>query len=171
VPEDEKLKVFLGYGLCSNAVVGLIAPPQGLYIPRVHDCIALYLGNREKFNKEFRQNPGTYYLTKAWINNKTDPMGLMEHEYTQRVGRELAEETMKDEIRNYTRISFIHTAGNDTPRYVERARENARYFNKAFNEFERNDKYFQQILYGPYKEPDFMYVKPGEKVKQTEFFK
>lgn len=171
VPEDEDLKVVLGYGLCSNGVVGLTAPAQGLYIPRVHDCIALYLGSRETYNKEFRESPGTYYLTPAWINNRTDPLGLMEHEYTKRVGRELAEETMQDEIRNYKRISFIHTTGTDSPSYVERAQENARFFNKEFNEFERNDKYFRRILFGPYEAPDFIYIEPGEKVKQTDFLK
>jgi len=171
IPDNEDMTVVLGYGLCSNAVVGVRAPSQGMYIPRVHDCITLYLGNRETYKKEFNQKPGTYYLTSGWINNQTDPLGMMENEYTRRVGRELAEETIKEEIRNYSRISFIHTAGSKNPRYVERAKANATYFGKEFTEFKRDDTYFRKILYGPYEKPDFVYIEPHDKVKQIEFLK
>jgi len=37
--------VILGYGLCSMAVIGLRANGCTLVIPRVDDCIALFLGS------------------------------------------------------------------------------------------------------------------------------
>ncbi len=168
-PGDGKL--ILGFGLCSNAVVDIKAPTQGLYVPCVHDCITLYLGSRDKYKQLFMKYPGTYYLTKSWIGNKKDPLGTMRNEYTKRVGRKMAEETMQREIKNYKYISFINTAGKDEKKCLQRAKENALYFNKEFIEYKANDDYFRKIVFGPHKEPDFIYIKPNEKITQKEFFK
>jgi hypothetical protein len=44
--------IILGYGLCGNATAGLkTALP--LVMPRVHDCCALFMGSRERFNAVF----------------------------------------------------------------------------------------------------------------------
>jgi hypothetical protein len=169
--ELESEEIILGYGLCSNGVVGVEAPGQGLYIPRVHDCIALYLGSREKYKKIFSKNPGTYHLTKSWIDNEKDPLGLVENEYTERVGRELAEETMNTEIRNYKYISFVSTAAEDDEQYRKRAKENAEFFDKEFIEYEGSNEYFNKILFGPYTESDFIYINPNQKITQKEFLK
>lgn len=168
VPEDGR--IILGFGLCSNAVVDIKAPSQGLFIPRVHDCITFYLGSREKYRHLFNNFPGTYYLTGSWMENQTDPLGLMENEYTERVGREIAEESMQYEINNYTNISFINTT-KESGRWRKRAKENASYFNKEFTEHKGNDEFFRKILFGPHDEADFVYVKPNKKVKQKEFLK
>jgi len=164
-------QVILGYGLCSNGIVGLKAPKQGLYIPRSHDCVAFYLGSREKYFSIFSKHPGTYHLTPAWIDNEKDPLGLIENEYTRRVGREMAEETMQYEIRNYEYISFINTGTRDTDKYRKRAKENASYFNKKFIEYNGTGEYFRKMLYGPYDKKDFIYISPNCKVKQNEFLK
>ncbi|HZL04222.1 MAG TPA: DUF1638 domain-containing protein, partial [Coriobacteriia bacterium] len=43
---EEPITIILGYGLCSQGVVGLRAEGCRLVIPRVDDCIALFLGSR-----------------------------------------------------------------------------------------------------------------------------
>ncbi len=168
---SENGKVILGFGLCSNAIVDIKAPKQGLYVPRVHDCITFYLGSREKYKNLFSKYPGTYYLTKSWINDNKDPLGLVENEYTERVGREMAEETMQQEIKNYKYISFVNTAGNNAKKFSERAKKNAKHFNKKYIEYKGNDDFFKKIVFGPHEEPDFIYVEPNEKIKQKEFLK
>ena len=52
-------RIVLGYGLCSNGVVGVTARQQGLLIPRCHDCIALFLGSPNRHLDIFRKKPGT----------------------------------------------------------------------------------------------------------------
>ncbi len=161
----------LGYGLCSNGIVGLKAPRQGLYIPKVHDCIAFYLGSREAYHAIFGKHPGTYHLTRSWIDNQTDPLGLMENEYTRRVGRELAEETIRTEIKNYQYISYVDTPSAAGSSYRSRARENARFFDKKFIEYQGSDVFFQKILFGPYDNPDFIHVPHNSIVQQRDFLK
>ena len=65
--------LLLGYGLCSMAVVGLQARSAHLVIPRVDDCIAIFLGSCAAYKLQARQEPGTYYLTKGWIEAGDTP--------------------------------------------------------------------------------------------------
>ena len=169
---DQKYeKIVLGYGLCSNGVVGLNARSQPLIIPRVHDCVTLFMGSREKYHEEFSRQPGTYYLTKSWINNEKDPLGLMENEYTQRVGREDAEWAIREELKNYTRIAYIDTQTENPEKYRERARKNAGFFNKEYIEIPSRPSYIEKILKGPYNKEDFIIVEPNQIIKQKEFLK
>lgn len=163
--------IVLGYGLCSNGVVGVTAPSQGLYIPRAHDCITFFLGSSESYFKEFKGNPGSYYLTPGWIDEQKDPLGIMENDYTERVGREEAEEAMRRELQYYTRIVLVTSeATDDLEALRQRARKNAEFFGKEYKEIEGGISFFRKILLGPCDDEDFIYVKAGEKVEQKPFF-
>ena len=47
IDETRYEAVLLGYGLCSNGLVGLAAQSVPLIVPRAHDCITLFLGSKE----------------------------------------------------------------------------------------------------------------------------
>jgi hypothetical protein len=44
-------------------------------VPKVGDCIAIFLGSEEVYKVQFRTEPGTYYLTKGWIEAGDSPFG------------------------------------------------------------------------------------------------
>ena len=163
-------QIVLGYGLCSNGVVGLIASKQGLVIPRVHDCITLFLGSRAAYEKAFRERPGTYYLTPAWIQEEKDPIGYMENEYVPKLGREIAEWGLKEELKHYTHIVLIDTQVTDVIPLRQRSLKNAHFLEKEFDEVTGTKEYFSRILFGPYNDEDFFILQPGEKVTQKAFF-
>ncbi len=166
-------RIVLGYGLCSHGTVGLKAPPQGLWIPRVHDCIALYLGARASYEEQFRCHPGTYYLTKAWIANERDPLGIVEKDYSPRVGSDTAWWAMKEELKNYTRIVYIDTMGSSAEgaALAARARENARRLDKEYIRIPGSNAFFDKLVKGPYTKDDFVYVEEGAKVESKSFEK
>ncbi len=162
--------IVLGYGLCANGIVGVRAPAQGLIIPRVHDCIALFLGNRNAYLDAFKKNPGAYYLTPGWVAEQKDPLGFMENDYVPRVGREEAEWAAKEELKHYTQIVLIHTGNSrDQAALKQRAIDNARFFEKTFVEKTGTGAFFRKLLFGPYDEQDFVIVPPGETVAQKPF--
>jgi hypothetical protein len=161
--------VVLAYGLCSNGIVGLRAPRQGLAIPRVHDCIGLFLGSREAYDRAFQERCGTYYLTPGWVAEEKDPLGVLEHDYVPRVGRVEAEQALREELRHYTHVVLIDTGAADLAPLRARARENARFLGKAYEEVPGGRGYFQRILDGPLDE-GFVVLGPGERVTQEEFF-
>jgi hypothetical protein len=45
--------ILLGYGLCSQALVGIRSSGCRLVAPRVDDCIALFLGSRAAYSRQF----------------------------------------------------------------------------------------------------------------------
>ena len=70
---DEVDVIILGYGLCSRGVVGLRTDKSTLVVPRVDDCIAIFLGSTAAYREQGMQEPGTYYLTKGWIEVGDSP--------------------------------------------------------------------------------------------------
>jgi hypothetical protein len=163
-------ELVLGYGLCSNGVVGVRAPAQGLFIPRVHDCISLFLGSARRYAKLVEEEPGVYYLTPGWVATAKDPIGVVEADYTPRVGREDAIWTMNEELKHYTKIAFINTGIGNGEALRQRTVENARFFGKEFGEIPGSNRFFEKILFGPYTPTDFICLARGQVVEQDHFF-
>ena len=159
-------QIVLGYGLCSNGVVGLKAPSQGLIIPRVHDCISLFLGSSALYQELFSKYPGTYYLTPGWLQERSDPLGYMEDSYVPKMGREMAEWGLKEELKHYSHITLINTDTVDMAPLRKIAKKNAHFLDKNYMEVDGSTRYFSKILFGPYSEGDFVHLKPGEAMRQ-----
>lgn len=162
-------EIVLGYGLCSNGIAGVTASAQGLIVPRCHDCIAFFLGSCSAYREALKKRPGTYYLTAGWIHVGQDPLGIIENDYTPRLGRKTAVWGMKEELKNYSHFVFINT-GADNPEHLrQRTAENAKFFNKKFKEVQGDLTYLNKLLYGPYLDEDFIFLKPGERIEQKMF--
>ncbi|MBW1700560.1 MAG: DUF1638 domain-containing protein [Deltaproteobacteria bacterium] len=162
-------RIILGYGLCSNGIVGVTARQQGLIVPRCHDCIALFLGSPAAYKEVFEARPGTYYLTPGWVAEKKDPLGIVENDYTHRVGRETAFWVMEEELKHYTHIALIDAGVSDPGPLRERAMENARIFKKEYQEIQGSMDYFKKIIQGPYADEDFFFIKPSSAIPQEIF--
>jgi hypothetical protein len=67
VPEGRYEAILLGYALCGHLIAGLQARHTPLVIPRAHDCIALFLGSRERQAQLAQDRPGTYFYTSGWL--------------------------------------------------------------------------------------------------------
>jgi len=162
-------RVILGYGLCSNGVVGVTARQQGLLIPRCHDCIALFLGSPARYEKIFREKPGTYYLTPGWVADNQDPLGLIE-EHVPRYGRETAQWVIEEELKHYTHIALIDTGVEEMAPLRARAMENAAVLKKQYEEIPGSLAYFRELLRGPYAEEKFLRLRPEETFTQEMVF-
>jgi hypothetical protein len=160
--------VILGYGLCSNGILGIRAKGHPLIVPRVHDCIALFLGSCEMYLEEHRKEPGTYYLTKSWIEEAKSPLGVY-NEYCERYGKETAEWVIREELKNYTRIALIDTGVQLLETHREHAIENARFLNLKFEDIKGSLQYFEKMLHGVWGK-DFLLLNPGEELTQKLFF-
>ena len=166
---DRASGIVLGYGLCSNGVVGVTARRQGLVIPRCHDCIALFLGSPSRYQAVFHEKPGTYYLTPGWIAEKKDPLGIME-ENTVKFDLETAQWVMEEEFKHYTHISLINTGVEEMAPLRARAMKNAEVLKMKYEEMEGSLEYFREIVNGPFNEEKFLSLKLGEAFTQEMFF-
>jgi len=161
-------QIVLGYGLCSYGIEGVIARRQGLVVPRAHDCIALFLGSLAAYNQAFSERPGTYYLTPGWVAERKDPLGIMES-YVPKYGEDTARWVMEEELRHYTHILLIDTGVGDLAPLRERARKNARFFGKEYQEIPATLAYLRKIVHGPHTDEDFFFFKPGETVTKEPY--
>lgn len=162
-------EIVLGYGLCANGIVGVRAGEQGLYAPRSHDCIALFMGSCETYRTAIKKRPGTFYLTAGWIEDRKDPLSYMEDRYVPRMGRETAEWGMKEELKHYSHFVLIDTGAGDLGRLRKRTLENARFFGKAFEEIPGDPTLFGKMLVAPLEDDDFIFIRPGESIRQSQF--
>jgi hypothetical protein len=163
-------RIVLGYGLCSNGIVGVAAREQGLIVPRCHDCIAFFLGSPAAYKEAFEARPGTYYLTPGWVAEEKDPLSIVEKDYEPRYGREMAVWAMEEELKHYTHIALIDTGAGDIATVRRRALENARFFKKEYEEIQGSPEYFSRIIRNPDSSEHFLHLRPGEKVTQAMFF-
>jgi len=67
VPPRPYEAILVGYGLCGRLLDGVTARQTPHVVPRAHDCITLFLGSKERYEKAFFYRPGTYYFTSGWI--------------------------------------------------------------------------------------------------------
>jgi hypothetical protein len=159
--------LLLGYGLCSMAVIGLQARNAHLVIPRVDDCIAIFLGSCLAYKEQAKQEPGTYYLTKGWIEVGDTP--FEEHkQLVEKYGEARARRMTQLMLKNYRRLAFINTGQYEIERFREYAEKTAESFGLRFEEIEGSPALVQKMVNGPWDE-EFVVVAPGETVKYTDF--
>lgn len=162
--------IVLGYGLCSNGLVGVTARRQRLFVPRCHDCIALFLGSPARYDELFRGNPGTYYLTPGWIKQDQDPLGTYREEYLPKYGEEKALWAIRESLKNYTHIALINTGMPEIETLRRRAQENAAFFNLAYIEHHGTSSCFENMISGSLQGDDFLKLEPGETIAQSLYF-
>ncbi len=159
--------ILLGYGLCSMAVVGLKATRCTLVIPRVDDCIAIFLGTRAAYKVQSSNEPGTYNLTKGWIEVSDTPF----EEYkrlVERYGQTRAERMIKLMLKHYTRLAYIDTGQHDQERYRDYARRTAAQFGLRYEEISGSGRLISKLLFGPW-DDDFIVAQPGQTISYTDF--
>ncbi len=155
------------YGLCSRGLDGLQAGDKTLVIPRVHDCISLLLGSRERYEEEFGADSGTYYLSKGWIDQKADPY----QEYLEQVekyGEENAAWITQQIYQHYKRIAFIDTNLPGLAEYEQYAKHVADFLGVEYVKIRGYKNLFEQLIEGNWQD-NFLVTLPGEVSRYEDF--
>jgi hypothetical protein len=160
--------ILLGYGLCAYALLGLHSRSFRLVIPNADDCISLFLGSRQEYQRQLNQAPGTFFLTRGWIECGEDP-------YTEycamrsRYGHEKAYRIAKRYIQNYTRLALINPGNHNSEAYRKYARMVSDYFDLVYEEIPGSNVLLQHLVDGSW-EQNFVVVPPGEVVRYDMFY-
>jgi hypothetical protein len=159
--------ILLGYGLCSMAVAGLQARACTLVVPRVDDCIAIFLGSGLAYREQTRREPGTYYLTKGWIEAGDHPFAEYDGLVT-RYGEDKARWLMRRMFQNYTRLALINTGQYEIERYRAYSQRTAARFGLRHEEIPGSNALILKMLNGPW-DDDFVVAGPGETISYSHF--
>jgi len=160
--------IILGYGLCSNGVVGLKSQTASLVIPRAHDCIALLLGSRQRYEEEVAACPGTYYITTGWARYGTTSLTAYKNEYLPKYGEEDARYIAGELLKHYTRVALINHGAGDMKIGRAHAREFAETFGMTYVEIPGSLDYLRRLVQGPW-DDDFVLVERGGSLSPTPF--
>ena len=175
--ENECLeRILIGYGICGMGTVGIHARGIPLAIPRVHDCIALFLGNDAAYRREFRRYPGTYYISAGWYEENTEPLTQKRpyvfmgdrrvyfDELVQQCGEEQAKRTFdffNSWKKNYQRAAFIDTGVGRPEVYAAHAREMAQKNNWRYERLEGGRTLLRELMTASVTTDSILVVPPG----------
>lgn len=184
-------KILLGYGLCSNGVVGLKSDTHEILIPKVDDCISLFLGSKKRYLEEFKKDPATYYLCKGWIEYGGDPYrgylvwtgqenkipsGWIRQKeiYGRRYDNEMAKFLFIEMMKNYSQITLIDN--DDLEEIHKEYTNNMVAFMSEILEKEislkilkGSSEFLEKFVKYQYDEDNFLKFKPGQKILQEDF--
>ena len=164
--------IVLGYALCGKGVSGIRAGKVPLVIPRVDDCISLFLGSRQRYLKYFRRYKGTYWFTPGWVESAglSPSKELYEYkynDYVERFGEENAEYLMEQEnswLQEYKNGIYITSQVCRNESYIKRARGMAESHGWDFRLFTGDMRYFNEMLDGNWYEERFLICPPGKTI-------
>jgi hypothetical protein len=167
--------IVLGFGLCGNGLHEISAGPHTLVVPKTDDCVAIFMGSRQRYLDQFNDHPGTYYLTKGWFEVGSDPLS----EYEKLIGKygsETADWLMETQYQHYQRLVFVAYCQDDLDTYRPRALEVAGYcerFGMRYEEYLGSEDFINQISAAlenqPSLSPEFVVVSPGGTLTQEMF--
>lgn len=172
--------VVLGYGLCGNGITGLTAGDIPLVIPRVHDCVSVFLGGHQRYMEEFEKEPGTYWYIPEYLDQQVsgggdrwrfgrplepavsnDPdnpaleYGKDNHEYLC--------EAMGSWKKRYNRAVLLETGAEIRPGLEEEVQAESHRNNWEYQKMVGSMRLFEKLINGPWDE-EFLVLQPGEQV-------
>ncbi len=181
--------ILLGYGLCSNILVGLTARQTRLVIPRAHDCITFFLGSKERYQQCFTERPGTYYYTSGWLEctKRRGNKGMMwggaalpasaslslkasYEQWVTKYGEDQAKYLLEEMSRwtdAYSHGTLIDFEFLKHLKLSEEVRRICAEKGWQYDELPGDLTLLQKLVDGDWPESDFLVVEPGKKVVAT----
>lgn len=159
--------ILLGFGCCGNGVVGVKARECPLVVPKVDDCIAMFLGSREAYEAQRKQEPGTYYLTKGWIEDGSD--ALKDYPlWVAKYGERRAKRLLNVTYRGYSRVGLIDTGAYDVGQFSDYANRLAALLDARSEVIQGSMRLFDGLTQKEWHE-DFLVISPGDEIGRSMF--
>jgi hypothetical protein len=164
--------ILLGYGLCSNGILGLSAEIPRV-VPRGHDCITLMLGSKERYQQYFDTHRGIYWYSPGWVESGWQPCKLrfdiLEKEYIEKYGAENAEYLLSEEnrwLKEYSYATYIDSGFACDAEHKEFTKQAAKFLEWNYDELKGDISLIQKLVDGNWSDEEFLVLKPGQKIAE-----
>jgi hypothetical protein len=162
----------LGYGLCSNGIVGLKAKIP-VVVPRGHDCITLLLGSKDRYQQYFVTHRGVYWYSSGWIEAGNMP-GRQRYEqtlkeYKEKYGQDNAAYLMETEqswLKEYNWAAYVDWGFANSDKDKEYTKQCAEFLGWKYDQLKADPSLMQRLVDGNWNNEEFLTVQPGQKIAE-----
>ena len=170
--EGEYEGIILLYGLCSEALINISSSRYKLIVPRVHDCISIFLGSKDRYNK--LSTGKIYWYTSSWIDKTLMP-GKEHHENLKKslidaYGDDNGQYLFDMECECYKRYEkgvFINNPIINQKKDIEFTKNCCKYLNWKYEECEGSLGMILNLINGKWNSEDYLIVPIGHKIIPT----
>lgn len=164
--------ILLGYGLCSNALVGLHSSKYPLVIPRAHDCITLFMGSKETYQKTFDTYKGAFFYGPTWTElGLTQGEQDLERLYRKYMDEYEDEDTVeylmeieRDMLKHYKYAIYVNSPIFQDEEGKEGVIKEAKEKDWTYIEMEGSNSLLKKMVDGDWNPDEFLVVPPGYEV-------
>ena len=161
-------RIILAFGLCGGAANGLVATNCILTIPKVHDCISIFLDSVKLNEGVYEKKIGTFYLSCGYMNSEKSI--LSEHSRIKdKYGEVKALKVLKRMYEGYNQILFIKTGCCSEKNDIQNSGEVAKLLNLNHNTIKGSNSYIERIVKGPWDNDKFINISPFGSLKEEDF--
>jgi hypothetical protein len=164
--------ILMGYGLCSNGIVGLSAAIP-LVVPRGHDCITLLLGSKERYQEYFDTHRGIYWYSPGWVESGWQPckarFDKLAEEYNEKYGPDNAEYLLELEngwLKEYSYATYIDSQFACDEEHKEFTKAAAEHLKWNYDELKGDMSLLERLVDGQWDDKEFLVLKPGETIAE-----
>ena len=154
--------ILLAYGFCGNAMSGLCASKSMLVLPRIDDCITMFIGSRER-KSELEAGVGTIFQT----NYRSDGDDTLLDQYlgfVEEYGEEDARELFDMIYGNYKRLGVLDTHCFPLAPVIQESKYVAEQLGFEHEVYDASNSYIEELISGQWDEDRFIVKAPGEKI-------
>jgi hypothetical protein len=152
--------ILLLFGFCGNALVDVEARQCRLVLPRVADCIPIYIGSREE--RESYGN-GTYFFTEGYINSGGSIVSDTSRVF-QRYGEKRGLSIFKRMVGHYKDFAVIDTGTFNVAEVRARVEDFAKLLDIPVKVIPGSLRIIDALLAGGRRDGAFLVVEPGGRI-------
>ncbi|AFA49428.1 DUF1638 domain-containing protein [Acetobacterium woodii] len=155
--------IYLNYGLCGKALLGIQAKSCPIVMPRVEDCIEIILHGRSDVDA---LRCTSYFVSQGWLWGE-DGIGYEHDRVKKKYGEEKALRIARVMFKNYQYLLFIRT-GVETNDDRLKCEAMAQKLGLGIHETDGNIHLLEEMMSGV-RDDRYIILEPGEELVETRF--
>ncbi len=166
--------IVLVYGLCGRGVENLRHDRCPLVIARAHDCMTLFLGDKDRYTAEQERMPGTYWYNPGWIREGGSPGPDREAHLRKDYGEKFDEDDVefllqsdRESLAHYDRAVYVGLEVGDAEADVAYTKTCAACQGWGFDRIPGDPALLKALLAGEWDAHRFLIVPPGHVIRLT----
>lgn len=166
--------IVLVYGLCGRGVENLRHRRCPLVIARAHDCVTLFLGDKDHYARYQAEHPGAYWYNPGWIRGKASPgperEAHLRREYAEKFGEDDVEyllEVDRTALAHYNRATYVGLDLGETEKEIGYTKTCAACMGWGFDRIPGDPALLKALLAGDWDEKRFLIVPPHHVIRLT----